>query len=56
MRINYLDILLTKNEKCVIAEFTISCRKGTETNSEKVLSKFKQKREKSAQILVGEPG
>lgn len=35
MRVNYLDILLTNNEKYGIVEFAISYRKGIETNSKK---------------------
>lgn len=45
MRVNYLDILPTNNEKYIIVEFAISYRKGIETNSEKVVRK--QKKSKS---------
>lgn len=48
--VNYLDILFTNKKKCIIVEFTISCRKGIKTNSENSKSKS------SAQIPAGEPG
>lgn len=54
MRVNYLAILLTNNEKYVIVEFAISYRKGTETNSEKWCENKKE--QKLCRILVGGPG
>lgn len=52
MRVNYLDILLTNNEKYGIVEFAISYRKGIET----VKSGVKTKKQKLCWILVGGPG